>query len=96
MNPKKVKGKKNLGKNIVQDLNPGSVSGVEKYPNTRIVIIISDHIPKSLFGLKILKFLINSALQIWDGKTRSGKKIQFRDKDPGIDYFQKCTKIRSF
>jgi hypothetical protein len=54
MNPKKVKGNKNLVENSMKDLDPGSVSGVEKNPNTRIVIIISDHIPKSFFGLKIL------------------------------------------
>jgi hypothetical protein len=57
----------------MKDLDPGYVSRVEKNSDTRIVINISDHIPESCFGLKILKFLINSVLKIWDVKTRSGK-----------------------
>jgi len=55
----------------MKDLDPGSVSGVEKNPDTRIVINMSDHIPERFFGLQKLKFFINSVLQIWDGKTRS-------------------------
>jgi hypothetical protein len=57
----------------------GSGSGIRirggKNPDTRIVINMSDHIPERFFGLQKLKFFINSVLQIWDGKTRSGINI---------------------
>jgi hypothetical protein len=62
----------------MKDLDPGSVSGVEKNPDTRIVINISDHISESFFWVENTEILNQFSV------ADLGWKNQIREKIHGI------------